>query len=306
MLKKNKTKQDPVLKDHQLTLEVLRLRYWQLLVNEGLKKKEFKIPIHVALGHEAIAVAVHHMMKSGDRLVLSHRNMAYNLIREGSLKPVYNEYQLLSTGVAGGKLGSQNLANPDAGVVYSSSILGNNLSVACGLAYGNEVLNRPGLVTVLTGDGGIEEGPFYEGLVFSKSLQLKMLIIVENNNQSMSSKIEERRCPISLSDMCEAVKIPFRSLSGNDVFEYAPALQSIRALAVEQSTPVLVEAFLTTLNHHAGPTSGWPTDPKNVSLENGLIVEKSSNDPVFVLQQKIDPFLFSELSEQVLGEERTG
>jgi len=294
--------QSLVSQDRQLVMEILRLRYWQLLINEELKKKAFKVPVHVAIGHEAIAVAVSHSMQEGDQLALSHRNMTYNLIRAGSLRPIYDEYKLLPTGVAQGKLGSQNLANPDRGVVYSSSVLGNNISVACGLALGKQVLQRSGLVIVLTGDGGMEEGAFYEGLVLAKSLKLRMLIIVENNNQSMSSKIEERRCPISLTNLCATVKAPFRSLSGNNVFEYLSALRTVRALAIEQSTPVVMEILLGALNQHAGPTPGWPTDPKNISIENGLVVEQTPNDPVFVLQQKIDPTQFEELAHRVLSE----
>ena len=292
-------------RDCQLVMEVLRLRYWQHTMNEELKKKMFKIPIHVAFGHEAIAVAVSSMMKPEDQLVLSHRNMAHNLARAGSLKPIYDEYKLLPSGVAGGKLGSMNLANPSRSVVYSSSILGNNISVACGLALGNQILQRPGIIVVLTGDGAMEEGSFYEGLVFAKSNRLRLLVIVENNNHSLASTIEDRRCPISLADMCAAVDIPFKHLSGNDVFEYLSELEMLH-MSVERSTPVCIEVHLAMFNNHAGPTPGWPTDPKDINIENGLVVEQSPNDPVFVLQQKMTPDLFVELTSQILSEKWSG
>lgn len=295
-------KQTVTSQDLQLVREVLQIRYWQHLVNEGLKRKGFKIPIHVAFGHEAIAVAVSNMMKAKDQLVLSHRNMAYNFARAASPKEIYDEYRLDEKGVARGKLGSMNLVNPDRGVVYSSCILGNNLSVACGLALGQQVLQRRGLVIVLTGDGAMEEGQFYESLVFAKSHQLRVFFLVENNNQSMSSTIKERRCSISLANICAGVGIPFQQLLGNDVFEYLPMLEVIRTLAVEQSTPVCVEVHLAALNQHAGPTPGWPTDPKNISIQNGLIVESTFNDPLFVLQQKINPTAFGKLCEEVVAE----
>lgn len=292
----------PISQDCQLVLEVLRLRYWQHMVNEDLKKNVFKIPIHVAIGYEAIAVAVSNMMELQDQLVLSHRNMAYNMARAGTLKPIYDEYLLVPSGIARGKLGSMNLANPDEGVIYASSILGNNVSVACGLALAQQALQRNGLVIVLSGDGGIEEGQYHEAMVFAKSHRLTLLFIVENNNQSMSSTIGERRCPISLSHVCEGLGIPFRYLFGNDVFEYLLALRAVRMLAVERSTPICIEVRLAALNQHAGPTPGWPTDPKSISITNGLIVENTPNDPLFVLQQKIGSGLFAQLCAQVLAE----
>ena len=46
--------------------EVLKLRYWQHLINEMLKEKgNFKIPIHLAFGHEAAAVAARSVSRAG-------------------------------------------------------------------------------------------------------------------------------------------------------------------------------------------------------------------------------------------------
>ena len=286
-----------------LAVETLRLRYWQLVVNEALKQKQFKVPIHVAIGHEAIAIAVNAMMESGDQLILTHRNMAYHLARAGALGPIDEEYHLLPTGVAGGRLGSMNLANPSRGVIYSSSILGNNLSVACGLALGRQVVQRGGVVTVLTGDGGMEEGAFYEGLVLAKSHRLRLLILIENNNCSMSSTIEQRRCPIAVESLCAAVRMPYHSLTSNDVIEYAEALRDLRFVVAQGETPACLEVQLAALNQHAGPTPGWPTDPKHIRLERGLVVEETPNDPVFVLQQRIGHERFASLSEHVLAAE---
>ena len=102
--------------------------------------------------------------------------------------------------------------------------------------------------------------------------------------------------------MCAAVDIPFKDLSGNDVFEYVSALETIRT-AVEQSTPACIEIHLAALNNHSGPTPGWPTDPRYISIDDGLVVEETLNDPVFVLQQKMGSKLLDDLAVQVLAEE---
>lgn len=282
-----------------LAREVLQLRYWQHLVNEALKEGTFIVPVHVAIGHEAIAVAVNNVMTAGDQLVLSHRNIEYNLARSGSLAPVVQEYLLSPDGAAKGNLGSMNLTQPDRGTVYTSSILGNNMPVACGLALGKTVTGSSGIVIVLTGDGAMEEGTFYESLVFSKSHGLPLLVIVENNDQAMSSTIEQRRCPVSIADMCAAVDIPFYEFRGNDVWQYWELLAECRD-TVAGNSPVCVEVHLKAITNHAGATPGWPTDPKVMSLDDGLVVEQSWYDPVFVLEQALSPQSIATMTQDVV------
>jgi TPP-dependent pyruvate/acetoin dehydrogenase alpha subunit len=298
-------KQTVVLQDSKLAVEVLRLRYWQHIMNEALKRREFTIPIHLGFGHEAIAAALSSVMQPHDQLVLTHRNITYNLARARSLKPLYEEYKLSPTAVGGGTLGSMNLASPEWGVAYTSSILGNNLSVACGLSLARQTAGREGIVIVLTGDGAMEEGQFYESMVFAKSQRLKVLFVVENNDSAMSSSITERRCPISLDRMADGLCIPFRHLVGNDVFEYTATLDGLRRDIDATSSPACIEVGLAALNQHAGPTPGWPTDPKKINLDNGLVIERTSNDPVFVLIQRLGEDLIGNLSAGVLAEDWT-
>jgi len=283
-------------------MELLRLRYWQHVMNEALKRREFTIPIHLGFGHEAMAAAVSDAMQQHDQLVLTHRNITYNLARSRSLKPLLEEYKLSPSAVGGGKLGSMNLASTAWGVTYTSSILGNNLSVACGLALARQTSGREGIVIVLTGDGAMEEGQFYESLVFARSQRLKVLFVVENNDSAMSSSIAERRCPINLDRMCAALNMPFRHLIENDVFEYAGILGDLRKEIDAESAPACIEGRLPALNQHAGPTPGWPTDPKKISIESGLLIERTVNDPVFVLTQRLGEAVVNELSAAVLAE----
>ena len=106
------------MKDINIARQILRVRLGQMLINEKYKRGRFKIPIHLAFGHEAIAVAVDAVMKKEDQLVLSHRNIHYNLARISSLRPVLDEYLLNKKGLAQGRLGSMNLANERKNIVH--------------------------------------------------------------------------------------------------------------------------------------------------------------------------------------------
>jgi TPP-dependent pyruvate/acetoin dehydrogenase alpha subunit len=261
---------------------VLQVRYWQHLFNELLKHQpqRFRIPIHCAFGHEAVAVATKLAMRDGDRLVLTHRNMAFHLAHAGAFEPVLLEYELSAAGLSQGRLGSMNLANPDRGLVYTSSILGNNLPVACGMAMAHRLRGSDARVFVLTGDGAMEEGAFWESLVWARSHGLNVVFIIENNNHSLASTIAERRCAIDLERVAASVDVGFERLSGNEAARYAASF------AV--NGPAVREVMVTTLCNHAGATPGWATDPKQITLEVGLEIEATERDPVHVARRVLE------------------
>ncbi|MGD0576949.1 MAG: thiamine pyrophosphate-dependent enzyme [Candidatus Staskawiczbacteria bacterium] len=289
-------------KDIKTAEELLRIRLSQMIINEKYKNGEFKIPIHLALGHEAIAVAVDSVMENHDQLVLTHRNIHYNLARTKLLKPELDEYFLKKEGLDHGQLGSMNMANEEKNIAYTSSILGNNLSIGAGLALAKKIDGSEGLVIVITGDGAMEEGTFYECLEFMKSNALSSLVIVENNKWSLATQIKERRCDISLQKFGESMDVKYEKLDSNDTYEYIERLAGLRKFALDNKTPVLIEAELTTLggwhsderfiNYHAGPAS-------KINLSDWPLIDNSAKDPVFVLQKYFGQNLLMEMSKGI-------
>jgi TPP-dependent pyruvate/acetoin dehydrogenase alpha subunit len=288
---------------------IIRIRIAQLLVNERYKIGDFKIPIHLAFGHESLAVAVDTTIENDDSLVLSHRNIHYNIARMDTFKEIMDEYYLKDSGVACGHLGSMNLSNTKNNIVYTSSILGNNLPVSTGFALGNKLYKNSRVVFVVTGDGAIEEGSFYESLVFMKSNNLNIVIIIENNQWSLGTMINERRSPIDLKILANSLDIDYLSLNGNDPFEYIKKVSLCRAKSVENNSPILIEVDLTTLgywhkvtqdypkgkyiNYHAGPAS-------NFKMEKYPLISLSDEDPLFVLKKYISDIELNNISSRIL------
>jgi pyruvate dehydrogenase E1 component alpha subunit len=272
--------------------KIIWLRLAQILVNQRYKKGDFLVPIHLAMGHETIATAVTLAMREKDGLFLTHRNIHYNLAKMNSLKEELDEYYLRESGLANGQLGSMNLFNPDKNIYYSSSILGNNLPVGCGFALGNKMKNQNGVVFITTGDGAVEEGSFYESLLFLKSNYLSSVVIIENNGWSLGTRIRERRANIDFSKLADSLAIEYLLLEGNDPFEYLEKLNVNRSKALKNHSPILIEVKVTTLgywfmesedhpngkfiNYHAGPA------PKVDDKDFPQLVS-SNEDPLFLL-----------------------
>jgi TPP-dependent pyruvate/acetoin dehydrogenase alpha subunit len=196
------------------------------------------------------------------------------------------EYELSAAGLSGGRLGSMNLQHPRAGLIYTSSILGNNLPVACGVAMAlKERGETAARVYVATGDGAIEEGAFWESLVLAASHSLNVCFLVENNDHSLATRIAERRCAIDLGRLAAAVGVDYELLTGNDPVQYAASLAKVLPGG---GGPLVREAMVTTFCNHAGPTPGWATDPRTIDAAAGLELEASPRDPVHVARRALE------------------
>jgi pyruvate dehydrogenase E1 component alpha subunit len=296
--------------DQKIAADVLRLRFSQIFVNHGNKAKQFKVPIHLALGHEAIAVAVAEVLQDDDWLLCTHRNIHYNLARSSGLKKKIEEYQGKVSGEAGGQLGCMNLYNLDAGILYTSSILGNQMGVVAGVALANRVRETKGVAAVVIGDGAIEEGIFYESMLMMKTYRCAALTIVENNRWSLATEIQERRCDIKLDEWAASLGIPYFQLKGNDVFQYVEVLKKAHAQALAGETPVIVEVALHTLGDWRQKTNDFP-DGKyinyhagaapNVEWNENPVIEETDDDPVFVLKKQLGNETWTGLSKNVLA-----
>ena len=274
--------------ESKLTEKIKVMREIQLNINRKMLEGQFQIPIHLAIGHEAVSACIAEVFLPQDKLLLTHRNIHFHLAFGATEEQLISEYMLKPSGLASGKLGSMNLMNPKAGNIYTSNILGNNFSVALGVALSIKIKKQDGVVWVITGDGAIEEGAFYEAVLFASSLKLPIVFVVENNGWSLGTSISERRAQIDLRKFAGSMNVEFQTLKDNDINDYMSVMSRIREIVAATNQPHVLEIEVHSLggfhveedqdskryiNYHAGAIK---TDPD----ENGIF-EKNNTDPVF-------------------------
>ena len=279
---------------NELSKGIQSLRSIQLKINESIIKSIFPVPVHLGLGHEAVAVAVVAALESTDQILLTHRNIHFQIALGATQQELEDEYLLKSSGLAEGKLGSMNLMNPEKGNTYTSNILGNNLAVALGLGLGAKVSVTGGVIWVITGDGAIEEGIFYESLLIASSLELPIVYVIENNGWSLATTIEERRVQLDLAQLTKSLSVSYSRLQDNNPHEYLKHLQTVRENVANQMTPHVVEIFVHSLggfimdegkesqryiNYHAGAV--------RVEPDNNGVFEENSMDPLYVVLEDL-------------------
>lgn len=267
---------------------ILESRKIQLKIAEQINRGAYKIPVHLALGHESVSTSIVAASAPEDFFTFTHRNIHFHIALGASFESLDCEYQLKENGLAGGELGSMNLTNPQVGNLYTSNILASNLAIANGIALSAKNKKSTTVVWAVTGDGAIEEGGFYEALLIATSLSLPIIFVIENNRWSLGTEIQERRIEISLEKMAQSFEVKYFSLSNNSVTEYRDSLVNIRENVILSQKPALVEFEVSTLggyfveenngkrfiNYHAGGL-------KMVPDKNGVFNDDDT-DPVFL------------------------
>jgi TPP-dependent pyruvate/acetoin dehydrogenase alpha subunit len=279
----------------ELAKEIQRSREIQLDINSMIIAGEFQIPIHLGIGHEAIAASLAKVLKSNDKLLLTHRNIHYHLALGASKNELIDEYKLKESGLAAGKLGSMNLMNPKSGNIYTSNILGNNLAVSLGVGMASKISGDGGVTWAITGDGAIEEGIFYESVLFASSVGLPIVFLVENNEWSLGTSIAERRTEIDLKAFAESLSVDYLYLSENNPENYVYEIEAARKNVVKLSQPLIIEVAVHSLggfykeeelgskryiNYHAGAIRLEP--------DSNYVFERNSSDPMFVVLHDLE------------------
>ena len=198
------------------------------------------------------------------------------------------------------------------GGVWALYLADYNFSVAVGVAMSLEIKQKDGIAIVLGGDGSLEEGSFHESILMFKSLNLSGLLIIENNDWSMATKISERRIPIDLKTFAKSYGVKFVRLSGNNPFNYIQELKNLKDYSKQNNELICIELMVNTLGHwimtndqnpdgkfinyHAGPA---PTvDVKTCPV---LITENNS-DPIFVLIDLLGVDKVNKISDKIRNE----
>ena len=129
----------------------------------------------------------------------------------------------------GGLPGHPDIATPN--IVTNTGSLGMGVSKAKGMIFANRLLKRPGNVFVLTGDGELQEGQFWESLVSAANHKLHELTVIIDHNKLQSDTLVSKVS--DLGDL-EAKLVAFgwhvSRCDGNDLAAFSATLAATRSV----------------------------------------------------------------------------
>jgi TPP-dependent pyruvate/acetoin dehydrogenase alpha subunit len=221
--------------DADLYRSMLLLRRFDETVLENYPRGVFYGTTHTYLGQEANAVGVLCHLRSGDVVFSNHRCHGHFLAAGGDPRALFAELMGKTTGVCGGRGGSQHLYWRN---FYSNGVQGGIVPVATGMALAEKRKDAGAVVVCFLGDGTLGEGIVYEALNLAALWKAPILYVVENNRIAQTTPIElalAGEIPARFS----AFGIPVEALDTSDVREISPvaekALTEVRSLGAPRA-----------------------------------------------------------------------
>ena len=239
------------------------------LYRQGLIRGYF----HPYLGQEGIATGVCSALKEGDYIASTHRGHGHCIAWGADVKLMVAELLQKETGYCKGYGGSMHIADIAAGNLGANGIVGAGTPLGVGAALANQVRGSDAVTVTFTSDGGSNNGTFLESLNLAAIWNLNFILVIENNQYAVSTRIEESTRETDLYKRGIAIGVPSFQVDGNDPI----AVHDITREAVEMCRrgegPVLIEArTFRHMGHHVN-------DPGKYMPEDKLAYYKE-RDPV--------------------------
>jgi len=232
---------------------MLRIRLCEESFVAPILKKEFKGPVHLYVGEEAIATGVCAALKENDLIFGNHRSHGHYLAKGGSLKKLIAEVYGKETGCSKGRGGSMHIIAKDKGFLGSAPIVAGNISLALGAALAIKIRKEKRIAVTFFGDGATGEGVLYESLNFASLKKLPILFVCENNFYATHLPLREFRLKDNISGIGLSFGIPSFRVDGNNVLEVFETAKRIVDRIRKGKGPAFIEFRTYRLRGHVGP-----------------------------------------------------
>lgn len=171
--------------DQHLVQQAILIRRTEERLLELFAEGKLFGTVHTCIGQEWAAVAVCHALQKGDYLFSNHRGHGHYLAWTDDVDGLVAELMGRSSGVCGGRGGSQHLCRDG---FFSNGVQGGIVPPAAGLAMAQNLAGTEGMAAVFIGDGTLGEGAVYETLNMAARWDLPLLVVVEDNGISQSTR----------------------------------------------------------------------------------------------------------------------
>jgi TPP-dependent pyruvate/acetoin dehydrogenase alpha subunit len=279
--------ENDLLEFENLYRSMLRIRRFEENVLDQFSRGYFFGTTHTYIGQEANAVGVLAKIDREDVVVSNHRSHGHFLAYGGDMHALFAELMGKSTGVCGGRGGSQHLHWKN---FYSNGVLGGTLPIATGIALAEKYNQRNAITICFLGDGALGEGIIYESLNMAALWSVPVLFVLENNHIAQTTPIE-RNLAGDIASRFSAFSIDTSMLDTSDVL----VIQSTAKKAITEVRQKSSPRVLILNTHRFGPHSkGDDTRPK----EQILAVQKT-RDPLTILSKHIARDRVKTIEEEV-------
>lgn len=258
--------------------QMMTIRRMEAAANNMYKEKTIRGFCHLYSGQEACAVGMEAALRKTDAVITAYRAHGWTYVRGVSVKSVLAELTGREAGCARGKGGSMHM--------YSSNFFGGNgivgaqVPLGAGIAFGLKYLDRDDICLALYGDGAANQGQVFEAYNIAKLWNLPVIFICENNGYGMGTSAD--RAAASTDYYTRGDYIPGIWVDGMDVLAVREATSFGADLCRSGKGPLVME--VATYRYHGHSMS----DPGTSYRTREEIQEvRQTRDPITSFREKI-------------------
>ncbi len=239
------------------------------LYRQGLIRGYF----HPYLGQEGIATGACVALRDGDYIASTHRGHGHCIAWGAEIKHMVAELLQKETGYCKGYGGSMHIADINRGNLGANGIVGAGIPLGVGAALAAQIRGSDAVTVTFTTDGASNNGTFLESLNLAAIWNLNFILIIENNQYAVSTRIEESTREVDLYKRGLGIGVESYQVDGNDALAVHEITSEAARRCRSGKGPILIEAkTYRHMGHHVN-------DPGKYMPEERLAYYKA-RDPV--------------------------
>lgn len=254
---------------------------------------------HPYMGQEAVAAGVSAALEKGDLVVSNHRGHGHSVARGVPEEAILSELMGKDAGMCLGLGGSMHSTDLEAGVVFSTAIVGGGIPLAAGVGLALKLDHKPNCVICFFGDGATNTGAFHEGVNLAAVWRLPVVFVCENNQYAVSIPISKSTLA-SLVLRGQAYGIPGQAVDGMSVLDVYAAASAAVSRAKKGEGPTFLECKTYRYTGHGAYDTGLDYRTQQE------IDEWKARDPIKRFEQKlnVEKLATAEELEKISAESR--
>jgi len=230
---------------------------------------------HLYIGQEAVAVGLQSALDGGkDSVITGYRDHGHMLAYGIDPKVIMAELTGRGAGISRGKGGSMHMFSTDHKFYGGHGIVGAQVPLGAGLAFGHQYREDGGLCMAYFGDGAANQGQVYEAFNMASLWNLPIIFVVENNGYAMGTAVQRGSAETHFHRRGTAFRIPGISVNGMDVLEVRSAVEVAVAHVRAGKGPVLMELMTYRYRGHS------MSDPAKYRSREEVQEMRDKHDPI--------------------------
>ena len=246
---------------------------------------------HLYIGQEAVAVGLQSALKAGlDSVITGYRDHGHMLAYGIDPKVIMAELTGRHSGISKGKGGSMHMFSVEHRFYGGHGIVGAQVPLGSGLAFGHKYRGDGGVCLAYFGDGAANQGQVYEAFNMASLWKLPIVFVIENNQYAMGTAVSRSSAETHFYRRGTAFRIPGMQVDGMDVLEVRKAAEIALAHVRGGNGPVLME--LNTYRYRGHSMS----DPAKYRTREEVQGVREKRDPIEHLKSELLELGVSEAS----------